>query len=177
MKKTLNTPRVLSSMVAVALLGLIVGSPAWGDKPFRTHKVHSNNSTNGGHEGATYAVVPNINNEFILVFVQYRGRVSDRGSFICDDATWNETEDAYSCTDPNTNEKLTIGPIAGQFCNELRDDPDRGGDKILTLDQCYEEDVRCSCYEIGQEHLDSMSKDNDGLLMPPGGGAGTGKNN
>ena len=161
-------------MVAVALLGLFVGSPAWGQEDLvGSYKVPWFKTTLSDHRWAIYAVGKSDHGPeyFILSFMQNRGNYEEQ-LFLCDHATWNKNKQSYSCSKKleNITETMTVGHLDGTFCNDLRNKNEKHKKKIIEQDDCKEEE-RCSCYEI--KHADeSPSRD-----VAPSAGAGTGKGN
>ena len=179
MKRTTNSLRFVSSMVVVALLGLVVGGAAWGERPsegfYGTFTVFPGHRTNEDHKEAIYSVMPlpAPEKKATLIFMQYYGR--DKGPFVCERADWDKDHGAYRCENDAATESLTIGTINGEFCESLRKDHNRDGNKvILESDEC-EEGRKCACYEI--VHRSAVREDQDAVFMPPGAGAGSGKDN
>ena len=174
MKKTLNAPRVLSSMVAVALLGLIVGSPAWGeDNLFGSYTVPFWKNSTGEHRWAIFAVYKSERDEkhVVLSFMQTRGTYKNE-VFICDNAKWDSNNQSYSCSvDMKIGgnaiiETMTVGKLDGEFCNGLRTKHKK---KIIKREDCKKGE-HCSCYAV-------THKMNDRIDFAPSPGAGTGKGN
>ena len=165
MNKAPNSRRVISSMAAVALLGLVVGSPAWGDwtdELVGSYTVPTELSSNPNHYGANFGLFKSSH--------------------------YPQTDDKagkYSCKRPipgtQKKETLTIGTITGSFCDSLRKLYNNDDEHpILTLAECNEEGYeKCSCYEI--QHLCRNGNKYEpcptAIKAPPGGGAGTGKDN
>ena len=184
MKEAPNLFRAISSMVAAALFGLIVGFPAWAeDGLFNSYRVDNDNSTQNNHDKAVYIVfsTPNSPTMAGLLFMERNGPYKDQ-LFICDDAVWLEDGDSYSCERfvPRGNsfikEVVTVGTIDGTFCQTLRGTQGTGR-RILSSDDCKKLGVKCSCYEV--QHL---CKNRDEYApcqnnLAPSSGAGTGKEN
>jgi len=192
MKKTLNTPRVLSSMVTVALLGLIVGAPAWGqevrDDLFDSYKIAKDKSTDNVHEKAIYVVFrtsdsPDLAGLFFMERIE-SATYKDQ-PFICHDAVWSDSSKSYSCSrfvfhnKKVKKETLTVGTLGGTFCGTLRNKYNKNG-KVIILksdDKNCEKPSQCSCYQVkglcktGDEYTECQQD------FPPGGGAGSGKDN
>ena len=196
MKKTLNTPRVLSSMVAVALLGIFVGSPAWGqdakDDLFNSYTIASGNSSTGTeddvHEKAIYIVFQTTGSPELagLFFMERKKNSAYKDQpFICNDAVWSESNDSYSCSrfvfhnKKVKKEVLTVGILSGPFCDNLRSTYNKHSKKIIldSTDPGCKGEEQCSCY--GVKHL---CKEGDAYTdcqksFAPSSGAGSGKNN
>ena len=182
MKRTTNLLRFVSSMVVVALLGLVVGGAAWGqDDLFGSYKVREQKSTNSEHYAATYVVYSSARSavQASLFFMPKDGTHSYQ-AFLCDDAIWSDDDQSYNCSrfvqhkGSAVRESLTVGSIEGDFCEGLRQQANKKP-KIYNPNQCS--NTKCSCYEI--KLFDPISGDEieEDAIAPPGGGAGSGKDN